>query len=59
MQHSFFLHEYCKLRTAVPYRCYWLRNIAVLFTILGLIIVICTFSEEAELDGSTGKQDMA
>ena len=37
------------------------RNIVIFFTILSLIIVIYTFSEEeeAELDGSTGKQDMA
>ena len=34
-------------------------NIVIFFTILSLIIVIYTFSEEAELDGSTGKQDMA
>ena len=45
--------------TAVAYRRHWLRNIVVFFTILSLIIVIYTFSEEAELDGSTGKQDMA
>ena len=35
------------------------RNIVIFFTILCLIMVIYTFSEEAELDGSTGKQDMA
>ena len=62
MQYStlfFYMNIANLIWTAVPYRRHWLRNIVVFFTILSLIIVIYTFSEEAELDGSTGKQDMA
>ena len=60
MQHSFFHMNIANLIwNAVPYRRDWLRNIVVFFTILSRIIVIYTFSDEAEIDVSTGKQDMA
>ena len=42
--------------TCAVHKIEW--NIVIDFTILILMIALYTFSEEAELNGSTGKQDM-